>query len=363
VSRFGYILLAVFFLFAGNAHAESRMKVACTRILRKFVFPLIIPDPRNQTLMLTDISDPSHPIPVEVKVGARLGIGMKGAVYRLDDIKNHPSIPDYAHRETPLVGKVSHQGRRTGVFFKLFQDVLVEEHNVYEGLVNSQPAIEADPEFDSLFTQTDKTGNITQRGPSWDPGTLPVAKIYATGSTPWGIALVKDEIDPKKALGLTDVAKRAKENMEKRLGLSTEAKPAAGPWKRFLKKLVPSKRPEIELEDIPLDMQQSMREWYRLSQIASKHTRFKLVNGQERALVDLDINPDNLMWVEDPEQQKLFHLKRAGFVAPELGEPALTHYVRENLVQGRNLKNNSASEEAYLAAWVTYLRQAAKGLQ
>ncbi len=139
MTRAKHILLILFVLLSWHPtfadgdeqHGPSDFAVKCVLFFKKLILPHIVPHPSGKWLDAQDITLDGTPIPVKVKVGKRLGFGMKGAVYEIDDIKGHPGIPDYSALGHKLVVKVSHVGRRTGIFFEKFQKILVEEEQAF----------------------------------------------------------------------------------------------------------------------------------------------------------------------------------------------------------------------------------------
>jgi len=293
----------------------SECKLWLTRFIKNYVLPVVVPDPRGQTISAVDMTDPLHPIPVEVKVGKRLGFGMKGAVYDLDAVANHP----FVQSGIEYVAKISHVGRRTGLLKKLFLKVLTEEEAVFRSLVSSLPQLEAHADY--------------PKDAAWEKGSFPIVPIVAVGKTnQFSHVLVKTKL---KGMFVKDIAK-----------LVTDAKLANGD------------RGPISVADLPADMAASLREWYQLSQAATQTVKITPEGKPERFITCLDINPDNLVWVTDPQQMALYRLKRPSFVAVELGEPALTNYVRADLLNGKEMRNNAKNEEEFLKVWADFLNGA-----
>src|SRR5205823_6832195 len=104
-----------------------------------------------------------------------------------------------------------------------------------------------------------------KENPPWEPGSFPIAPIEAEGQWKYGRALVKPKLE---GLFVPDIAKKYRKG----------------------------KKP-LELSDLPPEMIQSMRDWYRVSQAASAHVKVTPIGGKERPLTCLDINPENLVWV------------------------------------------------------------------
>ncbi len=361
MKRATLILLLLLTIWSPSLQAAADgIGIACTRILKEYVFPKIFADPSGQWHQVVDTTDPANPKTLTIKVGKRINYGMKGGIYVIEEIKE---MPEYKNGRK-FVAKVSHQvkGIPRLEFGITMQRILKDEEKVYRATLDSISAMERDPEWASVFQ-----GNSP--GPSWKSGTFPIVDIDNHGSSSYGYVLAKPFVSGKNNLFLDAVAAEAKKRMKariERLTASGESLPPLGPLplkRMFLRKIFggpPRENERITLDDIRPEMVQSMREWYRLSQIASKHVVIQPMKGEKRLITDLDINPDNLVWVEDREERKAFHLTRPGFIAVELGEPALTHYIRGDLVNGRKFKQNSGTETEYLETWLEFIRKAAK---
>lgn len=279
---------------------------------KRFVLPLLIPRLIGRRVPAIAVSPRHGDVPVTLHVGRRLGVGMKGAAYRIERIDGHPSEKS---RMLPLVLKVPHALRLFGAFRRRFERILADELQSYRALVDALPHIERDALFppDAAFAR----------------GSFPVAPILAAGRSRFGLGLVKTEL-----VG-DDVR-----SMAARIGR------AIGP------------RP-MRADDLPPPLRASVRDWFHLSNAATRHVRVRdAATGDERSLRSLDINPDNLVWVDDPAQLALFRLSRPSLVAVELGEPHLITYCLPELAEGRALARNIPSESDYLDLWIAYLERA-----
>lgn len=262
---------------------------------------MIVPNLTKQgTITAVDRSDPAHPRTIQLKVGKRLGFGMKGAVYVIEEITgDSPALAPFKGKPVQFVLKTSHQGRWFGSFQGKFQRILEEERRVYESLLQSLSAMEKDPWY--------------PENPNWASGTLPIAPILMDIETDWGHGLVKLMLPGKSVQAIAAEYKRG------------------------------------ELSKAEIDsMTKSLRDWYRTSQAASNHAMITPIEtGVPRPITSLDINPENMVYVEDPFYLDLLGVKNGQptFAAYELGEPALTTYRHEEL-----------SEEQYRQMWINFVR-------
>lgn len=278
---------------------------------KRHLLPHLVPDLTGRTLAAVDATDPDAAVPVRVTVGPRLGFGTKGAVYRLARIAGHPNVPDVPGETTPYVVKVAHRLRGTGWLRDRFEADLREELSTWRALLAALPAMRADP--------------VWPDGAPWPEDALPVARIAAVADSGFGLALVKPEV---RGRFLEDLA---------------DDLAAKGP---------------LDARALPDAMRESLHHWYALSQCATRHAKVPGPAGTTRPIRCLDLNPENLVWIEDPVH--LAHLgldpARPGFVAVELGEPRYITYRDPSLGLDAD-GDNVDSAEAYVETFVSFLRR------
>ncbi len=220
---------------------------------------------------------------VRLVTGDPLGNGMSGAVLKLENFTG--DLPEGYPRDA-LVVKVPLAFRLPGIGTFAFPHSKVFQRGEarLESRLREQVAKVESSEF-------------FPKDPAWEKGVLPAPPILSVLDTPYGKWIVKPVIRGTSLTRLVDKSGVA--------GLTPE-------------------------------MKRSLHELYDLTQAlfdqATAFGKSALSTGGTRVhAFKLDLNPSNLVWVTEPDQMRMYGLKRPSFMLFELGEHPSDPYLRENM--------------------------------
>ena len=231
----------------------------------------------------------------ELVLGKRLGSGFGGSVYRLEQLKSEvPEIAALANDVEKLVVKLPHtvrfsDGQLTFPHSAIMQGLEIEQ---YQTVFNNLDRIQTDAAF--------------PRNAHWENRKIPVAPIVAKLETTQGILILKPEI---KGMTLREI---------------------------FL----------THARNLPPEMEESLRNIYGFTQAVSSQTRknfnpLDILSGNLLGTFYPDINPTNLVWINDAPTMRLLALKKPGFVLYEMAE-----------YPGNKYHHSKMSFEAYKAEFL-----------
>jgi len=228
--------------------------------IKQALMPLIY---NPQELSVEDLNHENSP--VNMKFGTRLGYGLYGSVYPVEQITGIPILEKLV-ADGNLLAKLPHRWDMTKALLPRREMAAQAEgqlNNLYKSNLSS---IEADKEFPT--------------NAAWERGTLPSVPILYSLKSEAGTIHFKFKV---KGMGI----------------------------EKIKEKYHPTK-----IEDLPPEMFKSIKDIYDFAEAAFRQN--ELHNpGQARRL---DINPTNLVWIEDPVELKRLSMNKPGFILFEIGE-------------------------------------------
>ncbi len=218
-----------------------------------------------------------------IEVGEKLGNGLGGAAYRVTAFENIQGAQGISPRA--LVVKFPLVFRRAfgGAVMPHSRTLQEQELDIAELVSSRISQIEASPLFPA--------------GPYWKSGHFPAAAVIARIETRYGPAILKPLLRGQGLLSLL------REHGTR----------------------------------LPPEMKASLRQMFQLFQamrdtvpMNGKHM-FDQSGKDHGRRFSLDINPSNLVWIEDPAQLESLGLNRPGFVLFEIGEIPGDPYAEEKM--------------------------------
>jgi hypothetical protein len=223
----------------------------------------------NHTVLEAETTDRGH---VSIPLGKLLGQGWAGAVYEVGPATGGAGDSwRQGLGNAELVAKIGHSNRTSSSPAALPRknQIVKMEANELTLMYERVDAIQADPEFPKAYL----------------PGKLPIANIIREFTTDLGTILIKPWV---RGLSMKDIKSRG--------GLTPEMK--------------------ASLRDIYFTYQAIHR---NVQSVAPTRAGYK--NPENRLSAhSIDLQPGNLIWVDDPAQHSKLGLKNPGFVLVDAGQ-------------------------------------------
>ena len=262
------------------AAVQGRDESYCRGLWARALFVDVLTEQMPRRTLTFQEKNPFR-LPITLKVGERLGAGIGGAVYRVFDVsgieglaRNEPLVVKFPHSVAGSLGKIRYP-----------HSILLarNEVEIYGNILSSLQAIQSNRWF--------------PKEPYWQSGHLPIVPIVKAADTNYGLLIFKPEIK----------------------GVTIESLLARHP------------------DRLPSDVLERLREIYDFGQTLFETVRVKGLHPLDPSSLDIkrfampDLNPTNLVWIEDPLELKRLHFNKPGFAFYEVGEFKDSSYKASNM--------------------------------
>ena len=239
--------------------------------------------------------------PMQFQLGKKLGHGYNGSVYKL--VNQRGVVPEEENNLCPYVVKMSNR-------YKDEKDLSLP--GKHDHSLNNE--FDVEDFFRSHTEDLWKAPELEAYRETWKSPKLPIAIAYKRIKSNNGVFLIKPLV---VGMFLSDIAKQ----------YGTRS------------------------SDLPKEMKESLEQIYTFAQIIHKKVIVpgKLTGKPHDQGFSLDLKPENLVWVHNPNAMKFFGLKKPGFVFVEF-----SHYAGGDWAY----HENKVSFETYFQVFLEYLKAA-----